>query len=559
MSRVSHARAIARVDVTRMVRKHADWKDGLGGVVSLVVSALVIVLVSLGAGYGGYVGGRTLTDPDGWLAEFASADGLAIVGGVLGVYAVIVAVVFIVRAIGARGTLDQAEGTLTVVTTVEALSGTLLAEYVYLLLWVLGPSIGAGVGLSLGLGTPVPAVTVPLAVAALGVVSVGVGYPLGVGLRHLFTRFPFVARNKSAILVAVFAAYFLVVMTGTLNQAVAALFEPMQASPLAWFAHLALVGVAPFPTSPLLAAGTLAVTAAVAVVAVVAGTTIADIHWFSDPALAGEEPEQAVATESPERGIEQYLATVVGRKSAALVTLSWRRAKRSPLKLLYAMYPLFFLAGAAADIVQTGDVPAYLPYMMVLVVTWGAGVVFTLNPLGDQGAGLSTSLLSKVDGRTFVHAHILASLAIAVPLGMIVTGVVGVLAPIELTTAAMLVAATPLLMLVSTTLSIGIGMAFPKFEATNVTRAMKTVLPSTMGFVLFSLHLFLTAFAAGIVLEPVVKALAAAFISFALPFGLAVSPETLFWIAAAALVPLVLAPIPAYRYAVRTFDRYTIA
>ena len=558
MSWLGHATRIARVDLLRMVRTHADWKRGIGGAFSLLVSVVVILGLTVGGGYAAFRLSGLLADPDGDLGRLARDAGIDVVGGILALFALIVAVIFLVRALGARGTLDQPAGTLTVVPTREAFLGTLLAEFVYFQLWVLGPSIGVGVGLALGLDVGWPAVAIPLATSGLGVVGVSVGYPVGIGVRHLFSRFPFVARNKGAILVAVFAGYFLLVMTGTLNQVVVGLFEPMQASPLAWFAHVALLGIPLFPTDPLLAAGAIAVSIAVFLVAVPGGTRVADRHWFSDPALAGEETP-AVRTETPGRGVERYLSPVVGPKTAALVTLAWRRASRSPLKLLYAMYPLFFLAGAFADIVQTGAVPSYLPYLMVLVVAWGAGVVFTLNPLGDQGAGLSTTLLSRVDGRTFVHAHLLASLAIAVPLGIVVTAVTGLLSPVPRPTVAILVAATPVVMLVSAVLSIGIGMAFPKFEATNVTRSMRTVLPSMMGFLLFSLHLFLTALLAGIVAEPLVQELAAAVLSFVLPFGLTVSTQGLYWIAAVVLVPLALAPLPAYRYATKRFDRYTIA
>jgi hypothetical protein len=43
------------------------------------------------------------------------------------------------------------------------------------------------------------------------------------------------------------------------------------------------------------------------------------------------------------------------------------------------------------------------------------------------------------------------------------------------------------------------------------------------------------------------------------PFGLTVSAGIPFPAAAVALVPLVLAPIVSYRYAVGQFERYTLA
>jgi hypothetical protein len=78
-------------------------------------------------------------------------------------------------------------------------------------------------------------------------------------------------------------------------------------------------------------------------------------------------------------------------------------------------------------------------------------------------------------------------------------------------------------------------------------------------FGLFTLYLFVTTAAGAIVYEPVVRELGASIVSWALPFGLTVSADALYAAAAVALVPLVLAPIAAYRYAVRRFDRYTLA
>jgi hypothetical protein len=114
-------------------------------------------------------------------------------------------------------------------------------------------------------------------------------------------------------------------------------------------------------------------------------------------------------------------------------------------------------------------------------------------------------------------------------------------------------------MVLSSVVSMGVGMAFPRFEATSVTRSMETVLPSRLAFALFSLYLFLTAGAVAVVVEPLVRQVAAALVSWVLPFGLSVSAETLRLVAAAAAVPLAGAPLAAYRFAVRRFDRYTVA
>lgn len=557
MTAVGHSLRLARVDVVRMVRKHTDWDSATSSVVGVLLYVALLGAATLGGGYLAVRAGETLAAGDGAL-ELGPFAGVEVVRGLLAVFWLVLTVVFVVRAVGQRGTLPDPAGTLTAVPTAEALAGVLLAEFAYLLLWVFLPAAAVGVGLAVGSGVVWPALAVPAGVVAACAASVAVGYPVGLGIRHFATRFPFVVRNKGTIVVLVFVAYFVALASGAWNELVVQLFEPMQRSPVGWYADLLLAGTPGMATSPTFAAGAVGLTLALVAAAFVAGVRLAERHWFSDPALAGEAPTPtADGAASP--GVERRLEPVLGAASASLVVLSWRRARRSPLKLLYAFYPLLLLAGLFADIVQSGEVPAYLPFGVLLFVAWAAGVIFTLNPLGDQGAALATTLLSRVDGRRFVRSQLLAGLVVAVPAGVVATAVVAVLSPVDDGTALALVVATPVVMVVSAALSVGIGMAFPRFEATNVTRSMKTVLPSRWAFVLFSLHLFLTAGAGAVVYEPLVRDVGAGLLTWALPFGLGVSPETLWWVSAVALLPLLLLPVASYRYAVRRFDAYTLA
>lgn len=558
MSALAHSRRLAWIDVTRMLRKHTDWGNGATSAVGAVMYVVIFGASTLSGGYVAYRAGQSLAGGNAGLLDVGPFTAIEAVRGILALFWLVLTMVYVVRAVGQRGTLAQAEGILTVVPTGQAVVGLLLAEYVYFLLWLLPPGIGIGVGLAIGSGTLAPALLVPLAVAAAGLASVGIGYPVGLGIRHVATRFEFVARHKGGIVLVVFVAYFGIIATGTLDRIMIQLFEPMQASPFGWYADLGLLGTPALNAATRSAAAAIVLTLVVGVLGVVVGTRVAERHWFSDPALAGAEPRATTAEDSAP-GFERRLAPIFGRATASLIVLSWRRARRSPMKLLYAFYPLLFIAGPLAGILQSGQVPEYLPYLVVVLVAWMAGVIFTLNPLGDQGAALASTLLSRVDGRRFVRAIVLAGLVVAVPLGVIVTAAVAVLSPVDVETAAVLLAATPVTMLVAAALSVGIGMAFPKFEATTVTRSMKTVLPSRWAFLLFTLSLFGTAAAAGIVAEEFVRILATGLVSWALPFGWSVGEGTLYRIAVVALVPLLLAPALAYRYAVRRFDRYTLA
>lgn len=556
MSALGHSARLAMIDIERMVRKHTNWRSGTSSVFGVVMYGVILLAGFLGGGYFGFRIGQDIAA--GGPLFGIGAFSVDVARGILALFWLILTLVYVIRAIGQRGTLPQPEGVLTVVPTSQAMVGVLIAEYVYFLLWLLPPAVALGAGFAIGAGVFWPALAVPLGVMAAGIGSVGIGYPLGLSIRHVASRFEFVARHKTAIIGFVFAAYFVALSTGLWDQLMIGLFEPMQKAPIGWYADLAFLGAPALNASQLYAGGAVALTAVLVVVAVLGGTRIADRHWFSDPALAGTEtPTPSAEDVAP--GIEQRLAPMLGPATASLVTLSWRRARRSPLKLLYAFYPLLLLAGLFANIVQTGQIPAYLPYAILLFSAWAAGVIFTLNPLGDQGAALASTLLSRVHGHTFVRALVLAGLVVAIPLGTIATAVVAYMSPLDPGTVLVLVVAAPVVMVVSAVLSIGIGMAFPRFEATNVTRSMKTILPSRWAFVLFTFYLFLTAGAGAVVYETVVRELGASILSWVLPFGLSVSADTLYTAAIVALVPLVLVPIAAYRYAVRRFDRYTLA
>jgi len=572
---VGHSLRLTRIDVRRMIRERTDPDSRLTSVVSVGVFVLLTIGLTAGGAYGGRALGRALAsgslDPSG-------GGVLTVARGSFGVLWVITVVMFGVRAVGQRGTLTNAEGVLTVVPTAEAYLGLVASEFVYLQVWTLLPAIGAGAGLALGAGTLWPAVGVPLALASAGATAVAAAYALGLGVRHVVTRFPFVARHKNSLIALVFVLYMAVAISGSLNRVVGGLFRPMAASPVGWYADLGLLALPGVTFDPTRAAGAAVASAAFAAVAVAAGTAVARRHWFADPALAGEsEDEDHEPAGSDTSGVadavtpattdDDWLArrleTVVDRPTAALAVLAWRRAARAPLKLMYAAYPLFFGTGAFVEILQTGEIPVYLPYALLVFVAWAGGVVFTLNPLGDQGSVLAPTILSEVTGRKFVLAHVLAGLVVVVPVGTVLVGAVAVLSPVGTQKTAVLVGLSPVAMVVAAGLSVGIGTAFPRFEATNVTTSMEAVVPSPWAFVLFSAHVLLTAVAAVFVGLEGARSLGATLIggliSFVLSTQVSLSPSTLYTVSTVALVVLLLLPALSYRYAVRTFDRYEVA
>ena len=96
------------------------------------------------------------------------------------------------------------------------------------------------------------------------------------------------------------------------------------------------------------------------------------------------------------------------------------------------------------------------------------------------------------------------------------------------------------------------------FSAVNITQSTKAVVPSKLAFLCYTLYLGLTAVAGASLFNEVVAELTAAALSGLLPFGLAISVETLTLVAAVVLVPLALAPFVGAVYAIRRYDRYTV-
>jgi ABC-2 type transport system permease protein len=153
---------------------------------------------------------------------------------------------------------------------------------------------------------------------------------------------------------------------------------------------------------------------------------------------------------------------------------------------------------------------------------------------------------------------VLAGALVTVPLGTVLVAALAVAVPLDPDALAAVVVGTPLSVLVGSLFAIGIGTAFPRYEAVNITRSTKAVVPSLVAFLAYSLFLVLVVTAGGIVYEPAVEPFVAGLVSWLLPFGWSITPDTVGLAARAALVPLAVAPFASVWYAVRRFDAVTV-
>ncbi len=555
MRTLRHGLTLGRVDLRRVVRKSIDRTS------QILAYAVLLVVFGGAGGYGAYFFGREVGLGGALPFEYSM---LEVGRGAFAIMWLFFAVIIVVRTVGTRGTLENDVGVLSVVPTREAVLGVLVSEFVLALAYALPLFSVLAVGYSVGAGTYTLLATAPLAAVAASATAVSFAYPLGLAIRHVVTRIPFVARHKGPLIVLVFVAYMALILSDVLGNVVVTIFEPMQQAPTAWFADLLLLG-SPVAASPLRAALALALVPAFAAASVLVTTRVADRHWFADPVLAGTEDDDVDVDPNTDRHddglllrVEDALGGVVGRGTAAVTVLAWKRAARAPLKLLYVAYPLLFAIGFLADIVQTGEVPAFAPAGALLFVAWAGAVVFTLNPLGDQGSALPATVLSRVGGRQFIGAHVLAGAIVTIPVGTALVVALALAVPLEADVLAAVALGTPASVLVGSLFAVGIGMLFPRYEAVNITRSTKAVVPSLLAFLAYSLFLVLVVAAAGIVYEPAVEPFVAAIASWLLPFGWSVTADTVGLAARAALVPLAIAPFASAWYAIRRFDRVTL-
>lgn len=553
---------VARTQVRRTLRQQtaSGWK-----VLILAVALLFFGLLTLAGTWGARVVGEMIAT-----GEVSVGGYVEIVRGVAGTTWLGLTVMIVLRAAGQRGARESTGGLLWVAPTKPIAAGLALSEFAFLLIWIGLPALLVGAGFAAGLGSPLAFALVVLAVTIVSLLAVAVGFPVGVGIRHVLTRFPIVKRYRTPLMVLLGVAYVAAFYSGAANVVFVVLLEPLALTPPGWIADLVFLAVPGADASPLYA-GIALVQVAIVWPAAVALTWVANRHWFADPVLAeGDErdadgsvgdagatgtggADAAVVTDRPR--LEQWLGRVTDRPTAALVAVAYRRAIRAPAKLLYAAMPFLFMALYVPDLVG-GGVSVFLPVLLLLVVAWAAGVAFVLNPLGDQGNVLPATILSGVSGSQFVRAHVLATLVVVLPVGLVLPTAAAVASPLDAEATLLVLGVSPAIVVAGSLAGVGIGMAAPRFSSVKVSGSTEAVVPSKLAFFGYTLYLIATALAGLLVYSEGSREAVAALVSFLLPVS--VSAGTLHLIAGAALAVFLLTPIVGYRYAVSRFQRVTL-
>ncbi|SIR53233.1 hypothetical protein SAMN05421858_2677 [Haladaptatus litoreus] len=502
---------------------------------------------TLGGSYVAYrFGGQIDQLPDSLpLLDFARG-GLAVAW--LSITALVVA-----RAVGKTGRIDHEAGILTTVPARDAVGGLVLAEFARIGSVVALPLLSISAAWSVALGTPTVFITIVLAMLGLFTTAILAGHIVGLLLKVAFARSELLTQYKSVIAVAGFAVYMAAILSNALGRVMTTLGGLLQDVPTAWLGDVFMLGIPGISVSLSRVGGAVAFVAVTIPVLVSLDVRTATWLWYGDQVQV--ENKKYDSDESS----ADFLSGFVSRPTRTVTANVWRRTKRAPLRLLYVVYPVFFMTAPLQNAVQTGVISDFLAISIALYGAWAIGAT-ALNPLGDEGAMLPVTITSTIRGEQFVRGHVLAVTLVGLPFVVVATAVAGVLSPLEHWVG--LTVGSALLSVAGTVVALAIGTVFPRFSSVRVTRSRRVVVPSKSAFALYTILLLAGFAGTAVAAVPAGAAMVSNVISFwssLLWQPILLPPSTIRIVGGAVAVFLgVVAPPLAYRYTVRKFDRYVL-
>jgi hypothetical protein len=473
--KAAHVSLLTRTDIRRRYRSvRAD--DRKFGVYLLLGVFFLLPLAAILAGL--YAFGGTVAD--GSFPEFVSMD--AVRGGA-GALTLVIAVLNTIRTIQTGATPSNADGVLIMADHSEVVASILVVETLVGAWIVLIPGALGAVAFGIGAGSVLAGVAFLVAVLCVTALGSALGIAIGFALKNALARSETLSRYRTPAAVVLFGAYMYAIVATDFESAFDPVVDVLGPTPVGWFGDLALV-TTDVGSTPSLAGGALVFAVAGIAVLSVAVDRLAGLLWYVE-SVEGSTGETDSSGIGGIAGLPRPVARIVRR--------SWLRAYRSPLRLFFVVYPLFFVIAPISDAVRTGVVPSYLPATIALYGAWATGSAFTLNPLGEEGDVLPVTLTSPVSGRSFIAGCCLAGVLIGLPASVLAVLVAAVLAGNPIPLLAGSVALALILPVVAVGMAAGVGVTFPRFEEVNVTRSREAVVPSLVGFAVYSIALTIAA------------------------------------------------------------------
>ncbi len=358
--------------------------------------------------------------------------------------------------------------------------------------WLLLVGLGFALVVVYAVGARSPMFVIAVAVAALPMfvllllVGLSIGYLLWLGIERLGlseqSRQLLTATLYILVLVGMFAAGSLAGGAGASSDSIPLTGDPV--IPVGWYADLFFVGSPMEPTI-----GLQTVFAALAVYAAIPLTFSVVVHLAPMFWYASRGESDTGSTSATARHIDQTPSEQIGRDSTlfessptlrAMLGYS-RSAIRTPGQFVYLFYYLFPIAPVLVQqAISNPDLLAVTAGVSLIVLgVWFAGGVFCLNPLGAEGTMLSQLVLATTPAKTFVHARLLAGVALGAGLGIagltILTVTSSFVTPMLTVVGLGFLFAT---VLASAAFALGIGSVLPNFDAVEIFESVETVAPS---------------------------------------------------------------------------------
>jgi hypothetical protein len=471
MTWMKHPRLIARTELRRRWR---TIRDNTIQVAAFAFLLLLFVPFSLGGLVGAYFAGGLVAGGElDQILEWSRTGFVSVWVGVaaFGGY----------RAYAVALRPDNLDGLLTTVSHRDVITGLVLTE---LTLWsALGLTAGSAVtvAFAIGAGSLLTVPTVLFTLCLVLLTGLPTGFLLALGVRNAGVRSVLLSRLRTLFAALLAIGYVAVIFTNSF----ASVFEPLSRilgpTPIAWFGDLALVGLG-VGASLLRAVGSVVFSAVFVPLAGVALFRLSASLWYADGIHVTHEEDRSEAGSSRVAG----LSAVLSQPVLGVVTADWKRARRSPISLSFALYPLIVLVGPLITAVQTRTVGTGLPLLVLIAGAWVTGSLFALNVLGHEGAALPVTLLSETPERSLLVGHVVAGALPVVPVAVAATVVTGLLSPYSPLVVASLGLSALVLSAGSGAIAAGVGVTFPRFETVRVSRSTRAIVPSSFAFAIYS-------------------------------------------------------------------------
>lgn len=391
------------------------------------------------------------------------------------------------RVVSARPRIDAEPLVLTTVSARTAVGGLLIAETLRALAYLALPVFVLTGSAAVLFTAPASLLAVPLAAGLLALTAVLVGMIVGYAIAVLIATSPFVARHKTVLggmtALGAMAGYLLVTLPqfGGIDQTSLAWL------PAGWLADLAVIGT---PIQGSLARAGAVILGSIFFVA--AGGALVERAatrlWFIDPVRGDDGVPTEVRPVSAEGGPRDSLAAaispiripgrgIVAQPTRRIAQWSILRTRRDPRRLNFLLFPVIMVgSGLFSYGLQAASPWTVLAPVCAVVLPWLAGATFAMNPFGDEGAVLPTTLLS-VSGATYVRGLMLPGILIGLPVVALVTGATAIVAPYGLPVVGSLVGVGVLTTIVAVTTAPTVGMWLPRFSAISIGQSRAVVPP----------------------------------------------------------------------------------